>query len=196
MELNKLFKMQKKLDAEIELKHPVQPGENRMAKKLLALQTELGELSNETRSWKFWSTDQEPRTAVRVSIVGHDENGEIFDSYEIKNLLLEEYVDCIHFVLSIGNELNFKEYHLVGKYSEELHNTVDMFLFVNEQIALLSKTFRHKGDAGPVALTVYYSMLLEAFLLLGEVLGCTWEQIVEAYEQKNQTNWERQGAGY
>ena len=193
MELNKLFEMQKKLDAEIELKHPVQPGENRMAKKLLALQTELGELSNEQRSWKFWSTDQEPRIKGQSFI--HKVN-QFTEEVRYRNPLLEEYVDCIHFVLSIGNELNFKEYHLVGKYARELHNTVDMFLFVNEQIALLSKTYRYRGDAGPVALTVYYSMLLEAFLLLGEALGFSWEQIAEAYLAKNQVNWERQQNAY
>ncbi|MFC4712254.1 dUTP diphosphatase [Planococcus dechangensis] len=212
MELIELFEMQKKLDAEIELKHPVQPGENRIAKKLLALQTELGELSNEQRSWKFWSTDQEPRTNRQMfkecttcdGLQYEPMFGQPCPDCESqgskycgdKNPLLEEYVDCIHFVLSIGNELKFKEYHLVGKYAGELHNTVDMFLFVNEQIALLSKTYRYRGDTGPVALTVYYSMLLEAFLLLGEALGFTWEQIAEAYLAKNKTNWERQKNAY
>lgn len=196
MKISNLFDKQRQLDAEITGKHPVLPGEDRMAKKLLALQTELGELANEFRSFKFWSTDQEPRTEVRESIVGHEENGEVFDSYEIKNPLLEEFVDCLHFILSIGNDLNFKEFHLVGKYSGELHGTVNMFLFVNEQIALLSKTYRYRGTTGPVALTVYFALLLESFLLLGEALGFTEEQIVEAYEQKNQINWERQGSGY
>lgn len=89
MELNKLFEMQKKLDAEIELKHPVQPGEDRLEKRRLALLVELGELANEVRFFKFWSVDQELRPKT-----------------------LEEYVDCLHFFLSFGIATNNTEIEL------------------------------------------------------------------------------------
>lgn len=49
MNLSKLFEMQKELDEHIEKEHPREPGEDRLAKKILALQVELGELANE---WK------------------------------------------------------------------------------------------------------------------------------------------------
>lgn len=196
MNLEKLFVMQKEFDKGILERFPTLKSEDLLPRKLLALQVELGELSQEWRGFKFWSVDQEPQIEKRESIIGIEDDGEIFDSYEIKNPMLEEFVDCLHFILSIGNDLNFKEFHLVGKYSGELHGKVNMFLFANEQIALLSKTYRYRGTTGPVALTVYFALLLEAFLLLGEALGFTEEQIVEAYEQKNQTNWERQAHGY
>ncbi|RLJ90142.1 dimeric dUTPase (all-alpha-NTP-PPase superfamily) [Planococcus citreus] len=198
--ISNLFEKQRQLDAEITEKHPAQPGEDRLKKKMLALGVELGECANEQRSWKFWSTDQEPRTEVRESIIGHEENGEVFGSYEIKNPLLEEFVDILHFVLSIGNEMNFTEYHLLGNYfqgqlTDGEPDVTDAFLIVNEQLALLSKTYRMQRKHHS-ALTVYYALLLESFLELGNVLGFTEEQIVEAYEQKNQINWERQAHGY
>ena len=198
--ISNLFDKQRQLDAEITEKHPVMPGEDRLKKKMLALGVELGECANEQRSWKFWSTDQEPRTEVREPIVGHGENDDVFDSYEIKNPLLEEFVDILHFVLSIGNEMNFTEHHLIGNYfqgqlTEGEPDVTDAFLVVNEQLALLSKTYRMQRKHHS-ALTVYYALLLESFLELGNVLSFTEEQIVEAYEQKNQINWERQGAGY
>ncbi|ALS76889.1 hypothetical protein AUC31_17425 [Planococcus rifietoensis] len=201
MGISNLFEKQRPLDAEITGKHPVQPGEDRLKKKMLALGVELGECANEQRSWKFWSTDQEPRTEVRESIIGHEEYSEVFDSYEIKNPLLEEFVDILHFVLSIGNDLNFKEYHLLGNYfrgqlTDGEPDVTDAFLVVNEQLALLSKTYRMQGIKGDVALTVYYALLLESFLELGNVLGFKEEQIVEAYQSKNQINWERQESGY
>ena len=192
MKISNLFDKQRQLDAEITGKHPVLPGEDRLKKKMLALSVELGECANEQRSWKFWSTDQKPRTQGDWIVDGHGKRA---------NPLLEEFVDILHFVLSIGNEMNFTEYHLIGNYfrgqlTDGEPDVTDAFLVVNEQLALLSKTYRMQGIKGDVALTVYYALLLESFLELGNVLGFTEEQIVEAYEQKNQTNWERQAHGY
>ncbi len=223
MGISNLFDKQRQLDAEITDKHPVVPGEDRLKKKMLALSVELGECANEQRSWKFWSTDQESRTNIKVMCAGCDGQGQLQidvspsgvdaitldrivcdecngSAYKTTNLLLEEFVDILHFVLSIGNEMNFTEYHLLGNYfqgqlTDREPDVTDAFLVVNEQLALLSKTYRMQRKHHS-ALTVYYALLLESFLELGNVLGFTEEQIVEAYEQKNQTNWERQAHGY
>lgn len=215
--ISNLFDKQRQLDAEITGKHPVLPGEDRLKKKMLALSVELGECANEQRSWKFWSTDQQPRVKVPVLTDCPNCDGLLLDPVSNEecitcnasgktvihenNPLLEEFVDILHFVLSIGNEMNFTEYHLIGNYfrgqlTDGEPDVVDAFLVVNEQLALLSKTYRMQGIKGDVALTVYYALLLESFLELGNLLGFTEEQIVEAYEQKNQTNWERQAHGY
>ncbi|MFP3356866.1 dUTP diphosphatase [Planococcus sp. SIMBA_143] len=216
MGISNLFEKQRQLDAQITGNHPVLPGEDRLKKKMLALGVELGECANEQRSWKFWSTDQKPRVWVSTGLCGRcagtgtplgipEESG--VDCWDCggegettKNPLLEEFVDILHFVLSIGNEMNFTEYHLIGNYfrgqlTDGEPDVVDAFLVVNEQLALLSKTYRIQRKHHS-ALTVYYALLLESFLELGNVLGFTEEQIVEAYEQKNQTNWERQAHGY
>jgi len=67
MNLQNLFELQKQLDEHIEKKHPRKEGEDRLSKKILALQVELGELSNEWRGFKFWSNDQEPRTTGKTT---------------------------------------------------------------------------------------------------------------------------------
>src|SRR5690606_16674705 len=104
MNLEKLFQMQKELDARILAEHPIQEGENRLAKKILALLVELGELANEWRGFKFWSEDQVPRTRVLVNRTTDDIGFKYIGPEHIKNPLLEEYVDCLHFLLSIGLE--------------------------------------------------------------------------------------------
>ena len=53
---------------------------------LLALQVEVSELANATRCFKHWSNK----------------------GAEDKNVILEEYVDVLHFFLSVGNQLGFK----------------------------------------------------------------------------------------
>src|SRR5690606_12300132 len=93
MNLSKLFEMQAKLDAHIEREHPRKENEDRLAKKVLALQVELGELCNCWRGFKYWSNDQEPGTVKYIENRKHRQNP-----------LLEEYVDCLHFLLSIGLE--------------------------------------------------------------------------------------------
>lgn len=60
MELTTLFEVQRKLDAEIERKHPAGHGEDRFEKRKLSLLVEIGELANEQRSWRFWSKEKSP----------------------------------------------------------------------------------------------------------------------------------------
>ena len=85
MQLEKLFNMQQALDQHIEEKHELQH-EDLFNRKVLALLVELGELANETRCFKFWS---------------------IKPSSE-KSVVLEEFVDGIHFILSLGIECGFQ----------------------------------------------------------------------------------------
>ena len=124
MNLSKLFEMQRKLDERIIEEKGLQ-GQNLLDKKILALQVELGELANEWRGFKFWSNDQEARIQVKIpcrNCGGHGEG--YFAGYKwtgqkekcivcngtgiigVKNPLLEEYVDGLHFLLSIGLDEN------------------------------------------------------------------------------------------
>ena len=85
MILKELFELQRKLDQRIIVNHNLQE-DFLLKKKILALQVEIGELANETRCFKYWSKK------------GPSE----------KSIILEEYVDCIHFILSIGIEKNYE----------------------------------------------------------------------------------------
>src|SRR5690625_3315322 len=83
MNLNELFKIQAKLDNEIIEKRGLL-GKDLFIWKVQALKVEISELDNETRIFKFWSNKKMDRGKALV-----------------------ELVDCIHFALSIGNDLGY-----------------------------------------------------------------------------------------
>src|SRR5690554_1595018 len=111
MNLNKLFELQKELDQHIIREKGLQ-GQELLDKKILALQVELGELAQNWRGFKFWSEDQEPRyETVEIYVHGYDGPGQdtraSIQEYQAQPIL-EEYIDCLHFILSIGLELGYK----------------------------------------------------------------------------------------
>jgi dimeric dUTPase (all-alpha-NTP-PPase superfamily) len=185
MKLIKLFEAQRKLDEHIEREHPRQDGEDRLAKKIFALLVELGELANEWRGFKYWSNNQEPRTRhVEPDIEHFDKTREA--RWKESNPLLEEYVDCLHFILSIGLEIEVSdediEIALEIKENQTSQNTFDQFVLVINWANSM-----HDDN--------YYHELLASFIVLGEMLGFTWQQIEEAYFQKNAINHRRQDSG-
>ena len=161
MNLEKLFELQKELDSRILNQHNLQE-KPLLQKKVLALQVELGELANETRCFKYWSTKEPSATEV----------------------ILEEYVDCLHFLLSIGIEKGYKDINLDVKYVEYplTDQFLNLYIDVNDFVICSSMD--------------QYLTLFEDFLNLGLNLGFTEEQIEAAYLKKNLTNHERQDNGY
>ena len=216
MNLQPLFETQAKLDKRIVEKKGLQ-GQDLLDKKILALQVELGELANEHRGFKFWSEDQEPRTygfdddkdceycngtgTVRghPSDIGYscpDCEGSGFMHY---NPLLEEYVDCLHFILSIGNDLGIThenicvEDDLTGINATETFNI--LFSHVSGLHTLLDVNL--PATVTDEDIKDVYHDIFECFIGLGEAdLGFTWEEIEQAYFEKNKINHERQANGY
>lgn len=192
MNLAKLFKMQKELDARILAKHPPQEGEDRLAKKILALLVELGELANCWRGFKYWSNDQEPRIRdLDIKSIRKIRDGQITDIEQLfKNPLLEEYVDGLHFFLSIGNDFSIDENTDFTPLSN--HD-------VMTQIAILYKRISdfwwevHDNTGDPI-ITYYFAF--ERYLGLSEALGFTWEEVEQAYMRKHKINLQRQESGY
>jgi len=161
MNLDKLFQMQSTLDHRIESQHHLE-GVALLNKKILSLQVELGELANETRCFKFWST-KEPSS---------------------KDIILEEYVDCLHFILSIGLEKDFQTITLnIKPITCELSDQ-----FLNLYITIASFTTSSSLDN--------YSSIFHNFLSLGQNLGFSEEDIENGYFYKNKINHERQDNGY
>src|SRR6185312_3767022 len=119
MNLIKLFETQSKLDARIVEEKSLQ-GRDMLPEKILALLVELGELANEWRGFKFWSNKQSP--AIRPS-----------NPIEHGNPMLEEYVDCLHFILSIGLELHPKIMHM--EWSKYLNARVKDLVTKNEHVS-------------------------------------------------------------
>lgn len=162
MNYQQLFHMQKELDRHIETKHQLQD-EDLFERKVLALLVELGELANETRCFKFWSLKfSSPQETV-----------------------LEEFVDGIHFILSLGIECGFDREDLAFTIDKK-ESVNSQFLSVYDQIGIF-RTSRSLKD---------YKELFSAYLNLGEMLGFSSSEIKNAYVEKNEVNYKRQAEGY
>ncbi len=161
MNLSQLFTMQRELDSFIRENSDVPTDVFR--EKGLALIVELAELANETRSFKFWSTK------------GPSAN----------EIILEEYVDSIHFLLSLGIE---KEFTQVTQWpeGEVTGDLTELFLKTMESIT----RFLHE-------LTIQsYENVWIHYGAIARKLGFTYEDIINAYIAKNEENYERQKTGY
>lgn len=161
MNLQKLFEMQKELDAFIEKTQKIE--RDVFKEKGLALMVELAELANETRCFKFWSTK------------GPSE----------RDVILEEYVDSIHFILSLGLLKGFtsiKEWPVV----EEKRDLTEIFLMTQNAILMF---INNPTKEGYLAIWQYYGVIAYN-------LGFSFNDVVHAYLEKNEENYKRQRSGY
>ncbi|MCY9296173.1 dUTP diphosphatase [Bacillus inaquosorum] len=185
MNLQKMFEMQKVLDERI-IKEKGLEGQDLLPNLILALQVELAECANEWRGFKHWSNDREPRICVI------DKKGQTAKEY-YKNPLLEEYVDCLHFILSIGNRLGWND-------TDTIDDVVVQHL-ISDKGFDTAKTFScllsiaYGFHFSNVEKRTYIS-LFTTFFELGNKLGFKWEQIEAAYMEKNAVNHQRQQEGY
>jgi dimeric dUTPase (all-alpha-NTP-PPase superfamily) len=184
MDLKPLFEMQRVLDDRI-IDEKGLEGQDLLPEKILALQVELGELANEWRGFKFWSENREPRTVERLTSFYAAREG------KTRNPLLEEYVDCLHFTLSIGLE---REYTLVSNRPWKLESITHQFIEINYHTSTLNYAIDAEWDEEEIH--EQYQGIVSGFLGLGEMLGFTWEQIEQAYKEKNRINHKRQSNGY
>jgi dimeric dUTPase (all-alpha-NTP-PPase superfamily) len=161
LELHTLYELQRKLDAYIEKEHQLNKAEL-VDKKILALNVELAELANETRCFKFWSRK-----------TGGD-----------KEKIVEEYVDGLHFILSLGITFEYMIDNLkigISKVSE-----TDQF---NKLYGVIHKFSKDRS------LKVYEELFYE-YLVLGKLLHIEAEEMVLYYLKKNEVNIIRQENGY
>lgn len=189
MNLTKLFETQEKLDSRIVEKKRLK-GRDLLPEKILALLTELGELSNEWRGFKFWSEDREPR----MELIHKDPHGQC--ASVITNPLLEEYIDDLHFILSLGLEIHPSIAHMgwVASLKENVATLgepndpkiTELFILIFKDTVKLSETMQLTD----------YGELFFTFITLGRALGFSWDQIETAYYEKNEINHSRQNNGY
>ena len=157
---SELSVLQKELDERILKLHGVNENES-IDKRILAFIVELGELANETRCFKYWSLK--------------DASSE--------EIVLEEYVDGIHFLLSLTNTLNLKsEFSTVSDNKNLTLAFIELFKYASN----LSNNFNERN----------LKILFENYLVLGEMLGFDKDKIIKAYLLKNKENHNRQSKGY
>ncbi len=161
MKLQPLFEMQKSLDTYIQTEKEI--SRDVFLEKGLALLVELAELANETRCFKFWSSK------------GPSE----------KEVILEEYVDSIHFLLSLGIEMKLDDLESWPVDHPEESLTL-LFLHTHSSINqfLLEPTKENYED------------IWSWYGAVASNLGFTHAQIIQAYLDKNEKNYERQRTGY
>lgn len=183
--IEQLYEMQTALDAHI-IETKGLRGKDLLPNTVLALDVEIGELANEWRGFKHWSNDQAPRM----------------------ERALEEYVDCVHFFLSIARQKDWlenmyipedaieetKETGLDGGIGGALLETkywlMKMYMEKDRDEKLESKIGKTKQE-------FCFANAWYVFFAIGIVgLGFTWEQIAEAYVSKNAVNHQRQQNGY
>ncbi|RKN87022.1 hypothetical protein D7M11_02115 [Paenibacillus ginsengarvi] len=182
--LKQLYEMQKELDVRI-IKEKGLEGVDLLPNTVLALQVEVGELANEWRGFKHWSNDQSPRTKKI-----HSDR----DAYLETNPLLEEYVDCLHFNLSLYRQLNLNiSNYLHEDLSGDLTGLTEAFIHAFDWA---SKIYWATTTKRPSMAEKSLYRLTDVLLTIAKLLGFTRDQIAEAYIAKNKTNHDRQTNGY
>lgn len=163
--LRPLFFLQEKLDTRIKSQYEYDEvlTKEHFQKKVLAFRVEIAELLNALRYHKYWSQAlPQPREEI-----------------------LEEYVDGLHFMLSIGIEKGVRDYQYKGFYAENM--TADDLTYIFETLMTTPWQDLRKDD---------YLRGLEMYIRLGEILLFKWDEVKEAYTEKNIKNLERQEQGY
>lgn len=165
MNIRQMLVDQKKLDDEILSNSGIEkyPLENMK----LALLVELGELANEWQGFKYWKKHKEIN----------------------KERLLDEFADCLHFALSLENNLR-----QVSDYVKD--NTEKIVKNLDEECenkdALEGFKYAFEVTLDPFE----YESVLLTVISLGRCLDISLNEMEQAYYKKNQVNYKRQQEGY
>lgn len=158
-----LYELQKKLDNYINKKHKV-TYKKTFASRILGFIVEIGEFANETRCFKFWSLNQKI----------------------LKQRILEEYIDGLTFLISIGIPLKFdkKIFFQIKKPKE-----IDL---VNKILNIYCEAVKLINDYN----FCRYKKILESYLEITYFLDFSLDEIIDAFLNKNKINYERQINNY
>ena len=161
IELEELFKAQAQLDATIAQNHNVSYATTRH-RRIMACYVEIGELANVTRCFKYWSNKPS----------------------EAQDIVLDEYVDGLHFFLSLGIDIKASKrvYHYT-KHSDDLTNQI-------LEVYRLASIFLKKQDEKS------YVKAFQAFINIVPILKVRWTTIEKAYYKKLGENYHRQDTNY
>jgi dimeric dUTPase (all-alpha-NTP-PPase superfamily) len=174
LRLQKFYDMQLELDQDIYTRHGIEVTEEIIDKKIFAFKVELGECANNAPVFKYWKKDITFKTKVAKAPYMD------IDDADFYNPLLDEYVDCWHFLLSIGIS---REYDRFVKVAEP-HKVDDLFC-----------AFKELMD-NPLNCSGAYIRVVNLLYGLGIALGFDEKDILNGYLAKNQINYKRQASGY
>lgn len=161
IDLASLYIKQSELDARIADNHHV-TYETTRERRILALLVEIGEFANATRCFKYWSNK----------------------ASEPLDIVLDEYVDGLHFFLSLGIDIkvNKKTYN----YTKHADNLTKQVL---ETYRLTSIFYKNQDEKS-------YIKAFQAFINIVPLLKVRWNVIEKAYYKKLGENYHRQDTNY
>lgn len=181
MNIKKLLETQKKLDDQIRKEKGLE-GQDLTANTFLALLVELGEMANEWKGFKFWSENQSPKLYSNAR------------NQNFPTLLLEEYIDCLHFFLSLALQYKYEEGVGIDKEVLDATKSDIVWMGITNSIIYLYSELSQFARLGR---TIEFDSTWHLFLGIGvHGFGFTLEQIEEAYYKKNNINHARQENGY
>lgn len=162
IDLTSLYEAQQKLDLRIAKNHNITYEKTR-TDRLIALLVEICEWANETRCFKYWS----------------------YKSSSPKEITIEEYVDALHFFLSLGIDIktSFVIYLLS---SNEAKTLSEDFL---ELFVLYGDFLKAQDDKT-------YQKSFGKFIDMSLKCGFSWTEVIEAYKRKLDINFKRQENNY
>ena len=161
-------------------------------KKFSEQQAELDLFINAEKQINHTKYVEEKKLAFSVELGElYNENPKIFKYWSNKqnnpDKAIIEYADGLCFLLSIANVLKVENYE-----PRELPkwNVKDLYFGLQNMIAMVDEVpYIEKAQKN-------IKQLLDHYLLLGEQLGFTPEEIERAYNDKCAINYERQTEGY
>jgi len=168
MKLEYLFRIQKIIDEEIRVVY--RPPDQELDRqhlvktKILGLEVKTGQLANLVKAYKYPNLVSRPE----------------------KWKLLYRYLDCFKYLLSIGNDnhfniVNFELDELLRGLSEDANRTIlDLFLALFDSITNLKRDLVHDNYISGI--NVYIAIFKE-FVLLGYLLGLTYEDVFSYYDR-------------
>lgn len=159
--IKELYSLQASLDAEIARNHNV-TYESTFERRLLALIVEIGELANETRCFKYWSNK----------------------GSSPKEVVMDEFADGIHFLLSLGIPLKADKFDY-----EIVKSDLDLTRQIHEVYKAATKLLDNYD------LPHYYDAF-QKYLNLSASIGMSEQDIIDSYKAKLKINHVRQETNY
>lgn len=201
MNWNKLQQTQLLLDNAILKEKPEMSAEERFNKTLVALSVEMAEVSNCSEHFKFWKDNKGKVDEKRFPPDWDYEGKQIIGYYDYRDkimhqigfdqahklTLIEECSDCLHFLLSIANQVGYEilerdSTDLEGSDLCEQYSEIMDWILVIKENGLTGNLV--PGNLIWSCLSYFYS------------LGVTTQELEQAYYEKNKVNYERLREGY
>ncbi|WP_461207010.1 dUTP diphosphatase [Clostridium sp. DL1XJH146] len=150
MDLQNLFILQKGIDDRLNKKWPL-PKDSLLPEKILRLQVKISELANSTICFNFWSDNPSSKQSE----------------------VLTDFVEAIHYILSIGLDKNYTNIDLeITSLTADLTTQfLNLYIDINDFIVCPTKD--------------NYVTMFENFLSVGNSLGLNKDEIEQAYLENN-----------